>query len=391
MAASGIVMPMVTFLEDGCSSKCCFKGFLADIWYDLSIEMNFTYTIKKETSWGSLDNGSWTGMIGMLSKGKLDIAPADFTITKARSTVVDFLPTITEGYHQMYLKNPLDSLHWSAYTEPLSYHCWLAGLMFVGILFVILYQRNKVFSNRVALTSVFFGGALIFWHWEAMLISFLAVRKIVLPIRTLQDLSLRSDYAFMVQKNMIYEDLFRYATDPVSLKIWKEKMEQNIDQYPSNEKEMVQILLRRSNLVIYGGQSIKKYREYLTCDILDTGVSFYQEQLAFAIRKNSPYFEAFSFHINRLKESGDIGRYDGIYGRQKQVCPDYSGKPISIKQCFTSFISIIIGFGVSLLWLVLELCLPRKLSERFNKLADMIFEQLNVNLSNDVRTRRNSI
>ena len=82
---------------------------------------------------------------GMLQQGELDIAPAEFTITKARSTAVDFLPTIAESYQQIFLKNPADALHWTAYTEPFTPLCWagiillilvvppiVAGIMFYG-------------------------------------------------------------------------------------------------------------------------------------------------------------------------------------------------------------------------------------------------------------------
>lgn len=69
----------------------------------------------------------------MLQKGDLDIAVADLTVTHLRSTVVDFLPTLKETYHHIFLKNPVDSLHWSGYVEPLTPLCWLGILLFVVI------------------------------------------------------------------------------------------------------------------------------------------------------------------------------------------------------------------------------------------------------------------
>jgi hypothetical protein len=40
--------------------------------------------------------------------------------------------------------------------------------------------------------TVIVAGALIYWHWEAMVISYLAVRTTQLPIITLQDLVKKS-------------------------------------------------------------------------------------------------------------------------------------------------------------------------------------------------------
>ena len=43
-------------------------------------------------------------------------------------------------------------------------------------------------SNRIAFATVLIGGIVLYYYWEAMLISYLAVRKIELPLRTLEDL-----------------------------------------------------------------------------------------------------------------------------------------------------------------------------------------------------------
>ena len=58
--------PSVTYIEDGCTSKHCFKGIFANVFHALSDQMNFTYTIKRAYMWGSFTNGTWNGMVGML-------------------------------------------------------------------------------------------------------------------------------------------------------------------------------------------------------------------------------------------------------------------------------------------------------------------------------------
>ena len=41
--------------------------------------------------WGSLnDDGTWTGMIGMILRDEVDIAISDFYITAERSMVIDY-------------------------------------------------------------------------------------------------------------------------------------------------------------------------------------------------------------------------------------------------------------------------------------------------------------
>ena len=49
------------------------------------------------------------------------------------------------------------------------------------------------YSSRIFFLTVVILGALVYWYWEAMVISYLAVRTIQLPIMTLQDLLYKSD------------------------------------------------------------------------------------------------------------------------------------------------------------------------------------------------------
>ena len=35
-----------------------------DVWHALSARMNFTFTVERAYEWGSVVNGTWSGMIG---------------------------------------------------------------------------------------------------------------------------------------------------------------------------------------------------------------------------------------------------------------------------------------------------------------------------------------
>ena len=78
-AASSTCGTETTFIEDNCSSKDCFKGRFADIWHDLSGIMNFTYSIRKISTFGTLRNGSWNGMIGIKRYQRINNIPLSYT------------------------------------------------------------------------------------------------------------------------------------------------------------------------------------------------------------------------------------------------------------------------------------------------------------------------
>ena len=63
--------------------------------------LTFSYTTVAsiDGSWGSkLKNGSYGGMIGMILRGEVEFAVADFYITSNRKKVVDFSPAIMQQW-----------------------------------------------------------------------------------------------------------------------------------------------------------------------------------------------------------------------------------------------------------------------------------------------------
>ena len=118
-----------------------------------------------------------------------------------------------------------------------------------------------------------------------------------------------------------------------------------------NKEELTQTLLKDSSYAVYdNAQASKEYEPYLTCKVIDTGVKYFPVAFAYAMPKNSPFYAAFHYHISKLKEIGAIKKSIDAYEAEAQVCPDYSGKPLSSGQCFTAFIILIIGAVMSALW-----------------------------------------
>jgi hypothetical protein len=214
-------------------------------------------------------------------------------------------------------------------------------------------------SNRIAFGSVLLGGILIYYNWEAELFSHLAVRKTNMPFRNLKELTMDSRYKVLVGKGSIHVDLFRYSNDPVQKKIWKEKIEPYVNELPLYE-ELVKTLLNHRHSVVYAESGIRQHEAYINCNIIDIGTPVYTSQLAWAVQKHSRFYGTFGYHITKLKEIGAIHRYYKTYEIERQVCPDYSGNPLSFKQCITAFTILVGGFCLCLIWLLLEILTPYK-------------------------------
>ena len=161
--------------------------------------------------------------------------------------------------------NPSKSYNFKAYTEPLHFVSCIFILIAIFSCPVFLYLTFKLgkhdpikeeftfgkayvyqsstltmrswshvpvkFTSRIALFSILFFGTLIFWHWEAMLISHLATKIIVLPFTNIRGLLLNSDVRIALLAGSYFEDSFRYSTDQDWKKAYKDRIQPHLLEY----------------------------------------------------------------------------------------------------------------------------------------------------------------
>ena len=70
-------------------------------------------------------------------------------------------------------------------------------------------------SSKYYFSSFMLSGLLIYFHWEAMLISYLATRTVIYPFSNLQEMY-ESDFQFYTLPNSAMWDSFKHGDD-----LWK--------------------------------------------------------------------------------------------------------------------------------------------------------------------------
>ena len=83
-------------------------GYCIDLLIKLSVEMDFDYEIIPSTKnqYGhKLPNGSWTGLVGDLISGEIDISVATLTMTTEREEVIDFVAPYFDQVHKESMAN----------------------------------------------------------------------------------------------------------------------------------------------------------------------------------------------------------------------------------------------------------------------------------------------
>ena len=99
--------------------------------------------------------------------------------------------------------------------------------------------------------SLLFGGTFIFWHWEAMLVSYLSTRLIVLPFNNLQELINLPNYLIAFRPGGSYEDDFKLSKSPLYQQAWKTKIEPYIDKYSKAPKTIALVADQRAVYASY--------------------------------------------------------------------------------------------------------------------------------------------
>ena len=83
-------------------------------------------------------------------------------------------------------------------------------------------------AAQLALFSLLFFGTLMFWHWEAMLISYLATRVIVMPFKNIPELVSNTDFRIVLLPGTSFEDAFKTSKNPDWQAAWTQRWDNHV-------------------------------------------------------------------------------------------------------------------------------------------------------------------
>lgn len=199
-----------------------------------------------------------------------------------------------------------------------------------------------------------FGGTFIFWHWEAMLISYLATRVISLPFTDLEGLIKNSDFKITLTPGSSYADSYKFSQNPLWQEAWKTRIEPYIDTYPDGEDHAFKVMAETDFAAYDNFFAFRTYESYSACEIIDIPKRYDFKPYAYGFQKYSPYLGPFNYYLRQMREKGTTKKILDEHEPQPQVCPDFSGKPLGLESCFTAFLILISGLIVSPFTLLFE-------------------------------------
>ena len=149
--------------------------------------------------------------------------------------------------------------------------------------------------------------ALLYWHWEAMLVSYLATRKTVLPFHTLSEMYENTDFRLALIPSTSFEDSFKYSTDPLWQKIFKERLQPHLQEYsdyPDHLSDMVSFLRNDYKTALYDGVIVLRY-VFLDQDLLNqTFLKLFSNFSCMFLNPNN--FSNFNFNCSNLLDMRNL-------------------------------------------------------------------------------------
>ncbi|GFG39908.1 hypothetical protein Cfor_03352, partial [Coptotermes formosanus] len=105
-------------------------GLFGEMWRVAELYANFTshYSMPRLNLHGELvEDGKWTGVVGMLADRHVDASCCDLTMTTSRVDVVDFIEPVWADRTYVFIKKPtIVAVGWTTFLSPYSWQLWMA-------------------------------------------------------------------------------------------------------------------------------------------------------------------------------------------------------------------------------------------------------------------------
>jgi len=142
-----------------------YEGFIKDLIEEISKAQGFSYELQLsvDNKYGVENGGNWSGLVGMLQRGEIDMIAADLTVTWTRMSVIDFSKPFLASSLTLLLKDPAEySFTLSSWFNPFSWEVWLLLVTAYFVSSCVLWlvgrfspMENKSTSSRLVLKDSF--------------------------------------------------------------------------------------------------------------------------------------------------------------------------------------------------------------------------------------------
>ncbi|XP_069191782.1 probable glutamate receptor [Procambarus clarkii] len=383
--------------------EVAFRGPMTQLMMYLAKALNFSYRSVRPSDgvFGTkLDNGSWSGLMGMVLREEVDLAVGPFIISADRADVVDFTETVFIDYWRILGARGRPQVDPWGFLFPLEPLVWAAILVALLVLPLAVFlmsfylsgntsaQGNWLLVNfdfiRMLLQQDIMGPA--DWWWERVvlavwglvtvvltqsyagnLMALLAVRHIPQPYQSRQQVLDDPSVTIIWLKGSAIEDILHSAESGIYREMaMAEKTGRLIYSAHAEHAKLINTVVRRGDhVIIIINTSLKSH---IAQDFTKTGgCSFYSSREEFlptnfgmVAAKDNPIIPSLNRRITAVKEAGLYFQWVKADEPNSTVCYHAPNKitvktALSISNVWGMIVILIMGNLVSFLAFCIEL------------------------------------
>ncbi|ROT70074.1 olfactory ionotropic receptor IR4 [Penaeus vannamei] len=124
-----------------------FEGPMANILDIIATSMNFSYGFvrPRDGAWGTEKvDGSWSGMVGMVSREEADLGLGPFAMTTKRAEVVDYATPILIDYARILGGRGRPEVDPWGFLFPLTQEVWMGVLVMVAVVLLVVLVLSRL-------------------------------------------------------------------------------------------------------------------------------------------------------------------------------------------------------------------------------------------------------
>ncbi len=365
-----------------------FDGIFYQVVMQIASRLNLSLEFVPNAEpgkWGvKTESGGWTGMMGMMASGEVDLSAAGFFRVLDREEVVDFSVSLTHSEDNLFAKRvQSSSLVLANYVDefsPLNWLFILATSLAVMLAFLVLarvlgLRRAVATASSVTLRGLLYKGTtfsmstlsvrilllvhllfatVIVLSYRSCMNGFLAISRPVIEVSNLADVaSMGKRITFWGGGAM--EDEFARADDDSPEGILYEKFPDDKGAHAESYDDVMRNVMRDED---YVGIAPRKLLPWYPREVIQVPNYVYKKSLmAFPFAQGSRFLKPFNDEIIRLKQDGVMGRLVAkhLYRPSRQECRVIAtATSLSLRQVFTPFGLLVLGCGAGMLVSLLE-------------------------------------
>ncbi|XP_067681541.1 probable glutamate receptor [Haliotis asinina] len=385
-----------------------FDGLCIQLLQELAKQLDFSYRLvePKDKEWGRVLNGSWTGLVKLISNEEVDMIVAPMTITESRATVIDF--TVPYFYtNSVLILSTQDPHKWLTLLYLFRYEvlvCILASLIFSTVFLFLIEEVTPVRSGTDGRPTEMLSryGNILWYHFGALvanggaylpntesgrtmisywwlftvimaatyrcnLVAFLTDGREKPPFSNMAEMVQQHTYKWGFVGGSSHVTLFQESNISVYQRIWQraEKLATNNPDWLSQDGDKHMRRAAESHYVYIAEETpLVMWDDPRRCNLEMLNEKFSPTRYAVGLPKNSEHIQDFSQQILKVFESGLLEQWWNRL-KPKHQCepPSRKAKRVDLLALLSAFYGAGVGVAMALLVLVFEVIKKRRRKE----------------------------